>query len=71
MDMLAEGSCGERRTERAASAATVKATVVKKPNTFCALTRVECIVDGSSQQSTMSGIKYQVKTLFVAALPSV
>lgn len=41
---LAEGVWGERTTERAARPATTNATVVKKPNTFCSLTRLECIL---------------------------
>jgi hypothetical protein len=31
-------------TEKAVNIAVQKATVVKKPNTFCALTKVECIL---------------------------
>lgn len=32
------------KVDRATTAATVKATVVKKPKTFCARTSVECIL---------------------------
>ena len=42
--MLAEGLCRVSRTEQAVSSAVQNATVVKKPKTFCALTRVECIL---------------------------
>lgn len=42
--MLAEGVWGVRSTEKEVKRAVKKATVVKKPNTFCALTKVECIV---------------------------
>ena len=41
---LAAGVCGARRTENAVKRAVQKATVVKKPKTFCALTKVECIL---------------------------
>lgn len=41
---LADGSCGEMMTETAMRAPTQNATVVKKPNTFCARTRLECIL---------------------------
>lgn len=34
-----------KSTEMAVRIAVQKATVVKKPKTFCALTNVECIVD--------------------------
>jgi hypothetical protein len=34
--------------ESAITAATVKATVVKKPKTFCTRTRAECILGGDS-----------------------
>ena len=44
--IVAEGVCGEKITDTAASAAMVKATVVKKPKTFCSLTRLECMVSG-------------------------
>lgn len=41
---LALGVRGAIRSEHAIRAATAKATVVKKPKTFCARTMVECIV---------------------------
>ena len=41
---LADGVWGEIRTESAMAVATQNATVVKSPNTFCARTRVECIL---------------------------
>jgi hypothetical protein len=40
---LADGACGVTTTERAMIAATKKATVVKKPKTFCTRTRAECM----------------------------
>ena len=42
--MLADGSCGEIRVLSAITVATVKATVVKNPKTFCSRTRVECML---------------------------
>ena len=42
--MLAEGDCGVSSTDSAVSKAVKKATVVKKPNTCCARTNVECIL---------------------------
>lgn len=42
--ILADGSCAVRRTERAVKRAIKNATVVKNPKTFCALTKVECIL---------------------------
>ena len=41
--MLAVGDRGEMSTDAAIKAPTQKATVVKKPKTFCARTRLECI----------------------------
>lgn len=40
----AEGLVGKTTTETAVRAAMTKATVVKKPKTFCALTKVVCIL---------------------------
>lgn len=40
---LALGVRGAMKSEAAIKAATTNATVVKKPKTFCARTRVECI----------------------------
>jgi hypothetical protein len=40
---LAVGACGCMIAESAMMAATQEATVVKYPNTFCALTKAECI----------------------------
>lgn len=42
--MLARGYWGMRSTESAVNSAVQNATVVKKPNTFCTLTKVECIL---------------------------
>ena len=42
---LADGDCGKKRTERAIRPATLKATVVKKPKTFCTRTREECMLE--------------------------
>ena len=42
--MLARGCCGMKSTESAVNSAVQNATVVKNPNTFCALTKVECIL---------------------------
>ena len=42
--MLATGACGEMTTESAMTAATAKATLVKNPKTFWALTSVECML---------------------------
>lgn len=42
--MLAVGVCGEMTTESATRRPMQKATVVKKPKTFWARTRVECIL---------------------------
>ena len=41
--MLAVGDRGEMSTDAAIKAPTQKATVVKKPKTFCVRTRLECI----------------------------
>ena len=41
--MVAFGVLGEMSTDAAIKAPTQKATVVKKPNIFCARTRLECI----------------------------
>lgn len=41
---LAVGVWGWMKVDSAMTAATEKATVVKKPKTFCIRTRVECIV---------------------------
>lgn len=43
-NILADGVLGERKSENAIRAATAKATVVKKPKTFCPLTREECML---------------------------
>lgn len=42
--MLAVGFCGEMKLLSAITVATVKATVVKKPKTFCSRTRAECML---------------------------
>ena len=42
--MLARGYWGMRSTESAVNSAVQNATVVKNPNTFCTLTKVECIL---------------------------
>ena len=41
---VADGFWGVIKDESAITVATVKATVVKKPNTFCTRTRAECMV---------------------------
>ena len=41
---VALGSRGDVKSEKAIKPATQKATVVKKPKTFCPRTRVECMV---------------------------
>lgn len=46
--MLADGSRGDTSTDAAMRAPMQKATVVKKPKTFCARTRLECIVAARS-----------------------
>lgn len=51
---LADGAWGEIRTESAMAVATQNATVVKSPNTFCARTRVECIL--AFRQHMYSGL---------------
>lgn len=42
--MLALGLCGDMKLLSAITAATVKATVVKKPKTFCSRTSAECMI---------------------------
>lgn len=44
MDAL--GDCGKNRTDDAIRPERMKITVVKKPNTFCARIKVECISFG-------------------------
>ena len=44
METSALGVRGKRRSDEAIRAATMNATVVKKPKTFWARTRVECMV---------------------------
>lgn len=42
--ILADGVLGERKSDSAMKVATTKATVVKKPKTFCPLTKEECML---------------------------
>jgi hypothetical protein len=42
--MLALGDCGVMKLLSAITAATLKATVVKKPKTFCSRTSAECMI---------------------------
>lgn len=44
MASFADGACGDVREESATRAAVKKATVVKKPKTFCSLFRAECMI---------------------------
>jgi hypothetical protein len=52
--MLADGFCGEMKLLSAMTLATVKATVVKKPKTFCRRTSVECIVEVEDERGALS-----------------
>jgi len=54
-DTDAKASLGNRSTESAASPATTRATVVKKPKTACARLREECIVDDNAEWSSVKG----------------
>jgi hypothetical protein len=42
--MFALGDCGAMKLLSAITAATLKATVVKKPKTFCSRTSAECMI---------------------------
>lgn len=53
----AVASLGNRTTESAASPATTKATVVKKPKTACARLREECIVGMTMRSVQVSRVE--------------
>jgi hypothetical protein len=58
--MFALGVCGDMKLLSAITVATVKATVVKKPKTFCSRTRAECmIVVGVSCQICVGALRDQ------------
>lgn len=54
--MLALGFCGVMKLLSAITAATLKATVVKKPKTFCSRTRVECMILWSASSILADGV---------------